>query len=151
MSDLVLLLVAELCLDNPRWLSCYSCLLGPASIALLSPGTLEYLLESLVRGAFDMMHHLQIVPIWFTGNSLWCISMCYYVVNTVFIVYLQSSEAHPTVMLFALIALEKFSQTSKSFFCLFCAISLNFKNTLPYITFFYFIGIVMDHFSFFRR
>lgn len=26
---------------------------------------------------------------------------------------MQSSEAHPTVMLFALIALEKFSQTSK--------------------------------------
>ncbi|KTF89891.1 hypothetical protein cypCar_00021128, partial [Cyprinus carpio] len=45
---------------------------GPASIALLSPGTLEYLLESL------------------------------------------SSEAHPTVMLFALIALEKFSQTSEN-------------------------------------
>ncbi|XP_023827083.1 RING finger and SPRY domain-containing protein 1 isoform X2 [Salvelinus sp. IW2-2015] len=45
-------------------------LAGPASIGLLSPGTLEYLLESL------------------------------------------SSEAHPTVMLFALIALEKFSQTS---------------------------------------
>ncbi|KAF3854478.1 hypothetical protein F7725_022533 [Dissostichus mawsoni] len=44
-------------------------LAGPASIGLLSPGTLEYLLESL------------------------------------------SSEAHPTVMLFALIALEKFSQT----------------------------------------
>ncbi|KAL6479049.1 hypothetical protein MHYP_G00124820 [Metynnis hypsauchen] len=47
-------------------------LAGPASIALLSPGTLEYLLESL------------------------------------------SSEAHPTVMLFALIALEKFSQTSEN-------------------------------------
>ncbi|KAG7279772.1 hypothetical protein CRUP_008842 [Coryphaenoides rupestris] len=45
---------------------------GPASIGLLSPGTLEYLLESL------------------------------------------SSEAHPTVMLFALIALEKFSQTSEN-------------------------------------
>lgn len=29
---------------------------------------------------------------------------------------LQSSEAHPTVMLFALIALEKFSQTSKLLF-----------------------------------
>ncbi|XP_019934711.2 RING finger and SPRY domain-containing protein 1 [Paralichthys olivaceus] len=47
-------------------------LAGPASIGLLSPGTLEYLLESL------------------------------------------SSEAHPTVMLFALIALEKFSQTSEN-------------------------------------
>lgn len=31
---------------------------------------------------------------------------------------MQSSEAHPTVMLFALIALEKFSQTSKFLFCL---------------------------------
>lgn len=31
---------------------------------------------------------------------------------------LQSSEAHPTVMLFALIALEKFSQTSKLLFFL---------------------------------
>lgn len=30
---------------------------------------------------------------------------------------LQSSEAHPTVMLFALIALEKFSQTSRSTLC----------------------------------
>uniref|UniRef100_A0A3P8X582 Ring finger and SPRY domain containing 1 n=1 Tax=Cynoglossus semilaevis TaxID=244447 RepID=A0A3P8X582_CYNSE len=47
-------------------------LAGPASIGLLSPGTLEYLLESL------------------------------------------SSESHPTVMLFALIALEKFSQTSEN-------------------------------------
>ncbi|KAM8892986.1 RING finger and SPRY domain-containing protein 1 [Spinachia spinachia] len=47
-------------------------LAGLASIGLLSPGTLEYLLESL------------------------------------------SSEAHPTVMLFALIALEKFSQTSEN-------------------------------------
>ncbi|TWW76303.1 RING finger and SPRY domain-containing protein 1 [Takifugu flavidus] len=47
-------------------------LAGPASIGLLSPGTLDYLLESL------------------------------------------SSEAHPTVMLFALIALEKFSQTSEN-------------------------------------
>ncbi|CDQ73558.1 unnamed protein product [Oncorhynchus mykiss] len=47
-------------------------LAGPASIGLLSPGTLGYLLESL------------------------------------------SSEAHPTVMLFALIALEKFSQTSEN-------------------------------------
>ncbi|XP_004069876.1 RING finger and SPRY domain-containing protein 1 isoform X1 [Oryzias latipes] len=47
-------------------------LAGPASVGLLSPGTLEYLLESL------------------------------------------SSEAHPTVMLFALIALEKFSQTSEN-------------------------------------
>uniref|UniRef100_A0A8D3D102 Ring finger and SPRY domain containing 1 n=1 Tax=Scophthalmus maximus TaxID=52904 RepID=A0A8D3D102_SCOMX len=45
-------------------------LAGPASIGLLSPGTLEYLLESLVT--------------------------------------------HPTVMLFALIALEKFSQTSEN-------------------------------------
>lgn len=63
-------LVAEWCLDNPRCLSCYSCLVGPASIALLSPGTLEYLLESLVRGAFDTTHHLQIVPVWFTGHSL---------------------------------------------------------------------------------
>uniref|UniRef100_A0A3Q2QHR0 Ring finger and SPRY domain containing 1 n=1 Tax=Fundulus heteroclitus TaxID=8078 RepID=A0A3Q2QHR0_FUNHE len=47
-------------------------LAGPASIGLLSPGTLEYLLESL------------------------------------------SSDSHPTVMLFALIALEKFSQTSEN-------------------------------------
>lgn len=47
-------------------------LAGLPSIGLLSPGTLEYLLESL------------------------------------------SSEAHPTVMLFALIALEKFSQTSEN-------------------------------------
>lgn len=62
-------------LDNPRWLSCYSCLVGPASIALLSPGTLEYLLESLVRSNFDMIHHLQIVPIWFTGYWLWCSSL----------------------------------------------------------------------------
>lgn len=30
---------------------------------------------------------------------------------------LQSSEAHPTVMLFALIALEKFSQTSRCTHC----------------------------------
>lgn len=30
---------------------------------------------------------------------------------------LQSSEAHPTVMLFALIALEKFSQTSRFTLC----------------------------------
>ncbi|KPP75239.1 RING finger and SPRY domain-containing protein 1-like [Scleropages formosus] len=45
---------------------------GPASIGLLSRGTLEYLLESL------------------------------------------SPEAHPMVMLFALIALEKFSQTSEN-------------------------------------
>uniref|UniRef100_A0A3B3TXK0 Ring finger and SPRY domain containing 1 n=1 Tax=Poecilia latipinna TaxID=48699 RepID=A0A3B3TXK0_9TELE len=47
-------------------------LAGPASIGLLSPGTLEYLLESL------------------------------------------SADSHPTVMLFALIALEKFSQTSEN-------------------------------------
>uniref|UniRef100_A0A4W4HFU2 Ring finger and SPRY domain containing 1 n=1 Tax=Electrophorus electricus TaxID=8005 RepID=A0A4W4HFU2_ELEEL len=52
-------------------------LAGPASIALLSPGTLEYLLESLSFG-------------------------------------LSLSCAHPTVMLFALIALEKFSQTSEN-------------------------------------
>ncbi|XP_067905680.1 RING finger and SPRY domain-containing protein 1 isoform X2 [Heterodontus francisci] len=44
-------------------------LAGPASIGLLSPGTLEYLLESL------------------------------------------SAQSHPTVMLFSLIALEKFAQT----------------------------------------
>uniref|UniRef100_UPI00398EE5CE RING finger and SPRY domain-containing protein 1 n=1 Tax=Pristiophorus japonicus TaxID=55135 RepID=UPI00398EE5CE len=47
-------------------------LAGPASIGLLSPGTLEYLLESL------------------------------------------SAQSHPTVMLFSLIALEKFAQTSEN-------------------------------------
>ncbi|GCB66661.1 hypothetical protein scyTo_0005003 [Scyliorhinus torazame] len=47
-------------------------LAGPASIGLLSPGTLEYLLESL------------------------------------------SGQSHPTVMLFSLIALEKFAQTSEN-------------------------------------
>lgn len=53
-------LVAECCLDSLRWLSGYSCLVGPASIALLSAGTLEYLLESLVRGAFNTTHRLRI-------------------------------------------------------------------------------------------
>lgn len=51
-----------------------------------------------------------------------------FLVNTISILYLQSSEAHPTVMLFALIALEKFSQTSKSLFCLFYFKTLSVKN-----------------------
>lgn len=39
--------------------------------------------------------------------------LCNKVAQSEHIFSFQSSEAHPTVMLFALIALEKFSQTSR--------------------------------------
>uniref|UniRef100_A0A8B9UD97 Ring finger and SPRY domain containing 1 n=1 Tax=Anas zonorhyncha TaxID=75864 RepID=A0A8B9UD97_9AVES len=59
-------------------------LAGPASIGLLSPGILEYLLHSL------------------------------------------NFQSHPTVMLFALIALEKFAQTSKFKMKLYCSSDSNY-------------------------
>uniref|UniRef100_A0A8C7PVU5 Ring finger and SPRY domain containing 1 n=1 Tax=Oncorhynchus mykiss TaxID=8022 RepID=A0A8C7PVU5_ONCMY len=91
-------------------------LAGPASIGLLSPGTLEYLLESLVREHTDLEDHkfcykLSIVM------YLCCMFFCRMrMIPCLIYVNLcsQSSEAHPTVMLFALIALEKFSQTSEN-------------------------------------
>lgn len=144
-------LLAEWFLDNPRWFSCYSCLVGPASIALLSPGTLEYLLESMVRSNFDdtpftnsanVVHRALTLEEFFGSPLCYAFLFCF----AMFILYLQSSEAHPTVMLFALIALEKFSQTSKSlfffnifFFCLFLFTAFMCEE-LPWVIFLAFSG-----------
>lgn len=68
------------------------------------------------------MVHRALTLVQFVSSPVLCFFFFWF---TVFILYLQSSEAHPTVMLFALIALEKFSQTSKSFvstFFLFCVV-----------------------------
>ncbi|XP_011358420.1 RING finger and SPRY domain-containing protein 1 isoform X1 [Pteropus vampyrus] len=72
-------------------------LAGPASIGLLSPGILEYLLQclSLPNGSKDLPSGNKITWHSKPGNH-------------------QKLQSHPTVMLFALIALEKFAQTSEN-------------------------------------
>ncbi|KAB1274681.1 RING finger and SPRY domain-containing protein 1 [Camelus dromedarius] len=66
-------------------------LAGPASIGLLSPGILEYLLQCL-----DMIKD-EIASFKLSAKSSE-----------------KKLQSHPTVMLFALIALEKFAQTSEN-------------------------------------
>lgn len=65
-------------------------LAGPTSVALLTENTLDYLLANLVIFSYYsiFMHYLH------------------------FKLYLQDSLVHPAVILFSLIALEKFAQTS---------------------------------------
>uniref|UniRef100_UPI00358E9505 RING finger and SPRY domain-containing protein 1 n=1 Tax=Myxine glutinosa TaxID=7769 RepID=UPI00358E9505 len=79
-------------------------LAGPASVSSLTPGTLDYLLESLVCGSTSngdhhyttTCGHDSSAPLPYKGHRD------------------KSIQSHPAVMLFSLIALEKFAQTSEN-------------------------------------
>lgn len=74
-------------------------LAGPSSIAILSEGTLNYLIANLVRSFLILI----LIKIIFKKIKK----------NINLNKFFQKPEMNPSVILFSLIALEKFAQTSK--------------------------------------
>lgn len=81
---------------------------GPSSIALLTKDTLTYLFNNMV---INKIQYVSLNLWWSNFFNTFCINLIF-----------QDLQIHPSIILFSLIALEKFAQISKFIYLLYTCV-----------------------------